>query len=153
MSDTELARVYVSPWRRAVGVATLLIVAWVFAQAFLSKGNVAMLVLSVGALLFAASMARSTGRIVILTTDGLFESDGSEIARLEKIETLVTGHFTFRPSNGFSLRLRRSVATRWRPGLWWSYGQRVGIGGLAAGRLTKTMAEALSELLEAQGRA
>lgn len=147
MTKIELARVTVSPWRRAVGVAALLLIAGVFGTMFLDQGNAAMMVLSVLALVFAATMLKTTGRTVILTADGLFETDGTEIAKLDQIDKLVTGHFTFRPSNGFSLRLHDNVAPRWRPGLWWSYGHRVGIGGLAASRLTKTMAEALHELL------
>ncbi len=147
MSDSELARIEVSPLRRVVGLVALTVIAAVFARAFVTNGQPLLLVLAVGSVVMLGLIWKATAGAVVLTRDGIFDGDGQPIAKLDQIDTLVTGHFTFRPSNGFSLKLKTDGAVRWRPGLWWSFGRRVGVGGLAAGRLTKAFAEALDELL------
>jgi hypothetical protein len=119
----------------------------VFARQFVSDGHVLFLVFAVGSVVVLGLMWKATTGAVVLPREGIFDQNGQSIAPIEQIDRLVTGHFTFRPSNGFSLRLKQSVPTRWQPGLWWSFGQRVGVGGLAAGRRTKAFAEALDALL------
>lgn len=148
MTDTELARIVVTSARRVVGVLATLTFGAVFGWAFVTEGHALLLPLSAGAFILAILMWRATADAVVLTPDGVFNNRGEVIARLDQIDTLVSGHFTLRPSNGFSLRLRTPVAARWRPGLWWSLGTRVGVGGLASGRQTKVFAETLIELLE-----
>lgn len=150
MSEPEIARIEVSLPRRLVGAAVTLAIAVIFGSAFLVEGHWAMLVLSAGAFAMSAILWKATAGAIVLTMNGLSDGNGQVIAALDQIDTLVTGHFTFRPSNGFSLKMKTQGAARWRPGLWWSFGRRVGVGGLAAGRRTKAFAEALDELLRAQ---
>ena len=147
MSEPELARIEVSLPRRLVGAGVTLAIGVIFASAFLIEGHWVTLVLSVAAFVMSALLWQATAGAVVLTKDGLSDGNGQVIAPLDQIDTLVTGHFTFRPSNGFSLKLKTNGLTRWRPGLWWSFGRRVGVGGLAAGRRTKAFAEALDALL------
>lgn len=147
MTDPELARINVSPLRRWVGLAALSIVGVVFAWAFVNDEQALFLVVAVGCALLLMMSWKATASTLVLTRDGIFDSERGEIVSLDEIQTLVTGHFAMRPSNGFSLRMKTPVAARWFPGLWWSFGRRVGIGGLASGRQTKAFAEALSIIL------
>ncbi|MCP4820329.1 MAG: hypothetical protein GY883_14140, partial [Shimia sp.] len=55
--------------------------------------------------------------------------------------------FDMKPSNGFAIKLKQSRGRRWQPGLWWSLGRRVGIGGVTPGAHSKEMAQMLEALL------
>lgn len=92
----------------------------------------------------AERMRRATAQAVELTGAGLRSTDGEVIAPLEQIATVDRGMFAFKPSNGFILRLKTPAPGRWRPGLWWRFGRRVGIGGVTPGAQAKAMADIIA---------
>lgn len=87
-----------------------------------------------------------------LTDRALRDSAGEVLARIEDVEGVDRGLLAFKPSNGFVLRLNRRAPLRFRPGLYWSIGRRVGVGGLVHGSESKQMADALAFLLAETGR-
>jgi hypothetical protein len=99
------------------------------------------------ALFGALAMWRATSEAVELTRAGLRSTSGEVIAPLEQIESVDRGVFAFKPSNGFILRLKSAAPGRWRPGLWWRLGRRVGVGGVTPGAQGKAMADTLTALL------
>lgn len=91
----------------------------------------------------------ASGRSISLTSEGLFDSNGHCLARLDEIEKIERGVFAFKPSNGFLLVLKDPKPRGWAPGLWWSFGRRVGVGGVTPAAQGKYMAEMLAmELTE-----
>lgn len=154
MSDErEVARVEASAGRRVFGLAVLiglgLILIWLgLAQ---EGGSMLLRVLIIGAggaVIWAArEMRRATARAVILTEAGLSDSTGEVIAPLERIASVDRGTFAFKPSNGFLVRLTEPGARCWRPGLYWRFGKRVGVGGVAHAAQSKAMADALAIML------
>jgi hypothetical protein len=99
------------------------------------------------ALMVADAMRRSTAYSLELTKEELRESSGDVIALVEDILSIDRGAFAFKPSNGFLLRTKVTAPRRWRPGLWWRMGARIGIGGMTPGRQTKYMAEIIAVLI------
>jgi len=63
------------------------------------------------------------------------------------IERVDRGVFAFKPSNGFLVRTREPSARAWRPGLWWRFGRRIGVGGVTSANQTKAMSEILAAML------
>ena len=82
-----------------------------------------------------------------MTKTELRTSDGLLIAKVSDIRSLDRGVFAFKPSNGFMLRLNVKTPRRWRPGVWWSLGDRIGVGGVTSAHQTKAMAEILSAMI------
>lgn len=111
-----------------------------------------LLLVGAGALWLADAMRRATALSVQLTRNGIRCSDGEEIAAIDDIETLDRGIFAFKPSNGFLMKLSTKGPSRWRPGLWWRVGTRVGIGGVTAASQAKAMAEVIAALKYEQSR-
>jgi hypothetical protein len=101
---------------------------------------------AVAVLTFAGAqrMWRATAHGVVLSPEGLMSTDGESIAAMEDIEGVERGIFAFKPSNGFLVRLKTSQAPKWQPGLWWRYGQRVGVGGMTPAAQAKVMADLLA---------
>lgn len=94
---------------------------------------------------------RATELTLTLTETEITDSSGKKVAAISEIEGVSRGMFAFKPSNGFVLRLNTRKPRRWRPGLWWSLGKRVGIGGVTPGPQGKAMAQII-EALVVQGR-
>ncbi len=84
---------------------------------------------------------------IVLDEDGLRQEDGTPIAPLEAIASVDRALFSFKPSNGFLIRLRAPLGRAWAPGMWWRLGRRVGVGGVTGGAQTKLMADALTFLV------
>ena len=84
---------------------------------------------------------------IVLREDGLFQEDGRPIAPLAEIASVDRALFTFKPSNGFLIRLAEPIGRAWVPGMWWRVGRRVGIGGVTGGAETKMLADTLSALV------
>ncbi len=152
-TDEVLATVSASAPRRIFGIGTmvclgalLLYLAFAFPiaifwwQAFVG-------VCGLGALWMAARMKSAARRVVVLTGQGLHDSEGEVIATLDDIKSLERGVFAMKPSNGFLIRLRRAAPRRWYPGIWWRFGKSVGIGGVTPGPQTKAMVQMLEALL------
>ena len=157
MSDSlrgqPLAEISVSPLRRFVGAAavaisgTLLLGTAMFEP---PQGAVLQLLvwaLAIVLLISAFRLYRDTGLRVLLTEEALIDSSGEVIVVLGDIVDIERGHFTFRPSNGFSLRLNAETPPRWRVGLWWRAGKRAAIGGASSAAQAKKMAETLEKHL------
>ena len=153
MDDEVLAVVQASAMRRGLGVAMLALLGALLLWLAVVRPPAAptwqlFLVLVGGVSLWGAyRMWLATAQTVELTRDGLRSTDGEVIAPLEQIESVDRGMFAFKPSNGFILRLKSAASPRWRPGLWWRLGRRVGVGGVTPGAQGKAMADTLSVLL------
>ena len=95
-----------------------------------------------------------TSHTLILTPDGVSESSGRVLARIEDIDRVERGTFAFKPSNGFLIFLKTPSTRAWRPGLWWRFGKRIGVGGVTNVGENKAMAELLQvELLKRDDQA
>ena len=97
----------------------------------------------------ARSWSAADGSIT-LTKEGLFDQDGTAIARFEEIASIDRSVFSFKPSNGFLIRMNARQKRGWIPGMWWRFGKRVGIGGVLPGSQTKLIADTLSAMIAAR---
>lgn len=153
MNNEVLAVVKASTGRRMLGIGTmgLLGVLLVYVALFRPPGEITwqvfLLAVGFGALWFAETMRRATALTIELTQDSLRCSDGEEIAAIAEVEHVDRGMFAFKPSNGFILKLKTKGQGRWRPGLWWRIGRRVGVGGVTPGSQAKAMAEIIAALM------
>ena len=154
--DPVLARVHVSPPRRAFGVGVLAVLgALLIWLAFAAPPEVfglqiMLIALGLAALWAAARMWRVTQLALELTDSALRLSDGTVLARTDQIEGIDRGMFAFKPSHGFTLKLKQRTPAAWHPGLWWRFGRRLGVGGVTAGAQTKIMADMISAMIHAQ---
>ncbi|WP_300016250.1 hypothetical protein [uncultured Roseobacter sp.] len=152
-SDTEvLATVKASAGRRFLGIGLLSVLGvLVIYVAFVTPPSfgwqVFLVALGITALMVADAMRRSTAHVLELTRNELRDSGGVVIADVAEITGIDRGAFAFKPSNGFLLRLENPGTRNWRPGLWWRFGRRVGVGGMTPGRQTKYMAEIIAVML------
>jgi hypothetical protein len=153
MQDTSepLAEVRVTALRRYTGVAilfalgvTLLYVATRTPPVLYLQ--IMMIAAGIAAFFGARGVWRASGSAVILTREGLRDADGTSIAPLDQIELVDGGFFAFRPSNGFTVRLRSPMPAKWRPGLWWRLGRRIGVGGMTPRQSGKFMVDMLAEV-------
>lgn len=116
-----------------------------------------LIAMGVAALMLAQKGWRGSSVAIVLRDDGLFEEDGTPIAPLSDIHSVDRALFSFKPSNGFIIRMKTPLGRAWVPGMWWRVGRRVGIGGVTGGADTKIVADALSfmvaqrDLDEAEG--
>ena len=90
---------------------------------------------------------RATAGAVVLKPEGLFTDRDAPLAPLDHIETVERGAFAFKPSNGFTVKLKSSEPFGWVPGLWWRIGRRVGVGGVTSPGEAKAIAELLQALM------
>ena len=150
MDEEILAVVEASAARRWTGIvalsgfaAVLLYVAWDTVsgwQAFL-------VLLGVLALWTARRTWQATSVRIELTAAELRDSAGSLIVRVDDIASLDRGSFAFKPSNGFLIKTKTPGTRVWRPGMWWRFGRRIGIGGVTPAAQAKFMAETLARRL------
>ena len=98
-------------------------------------------------LIAALKLWRDTGVSVRLVGTRLEDSHGALIVQIEDVETLTRTHFSFRPSNGFMLSLKREYDPRWCMGLYWRAGKRAAFGGAVSGAEAKKLAEAIERHL------
>ncbi|WP_425038465.1 hypothetical protein [Primorskyibacter sp. S187A] len=148
-----IAEMYAPPGRRWLGVGMLY--------------GLGLLLLTLGALrppdsvgwvvfLFATGalaiwggekMRQSTALGLRLTDDGLWDTSGRRIVSLDEIENVDRGVFAFKPSNGFLLKTRDPVGRSWRPGLYWTMGRRIGVGGVTSRAQAKLMSDTITMIL------
>ncbi|MBW4707743.1 hypothetical protein KX928_08080 [Roseobacter sp. YSTF-M11] len=150
--EDVLATVAASTGRRILGIGLLAVLGvLVIYVAFVTPPGFGwqmfLLVLGAVALMIADTMRRSTAHKLELTGTELRDSGGVVIAYVDDIASIDRGTFAFKPSNGFLLRTKSPGARMWRPGLWWRFGRRIGIGGMTPGRQTKYMAEIIAVML------
>jgi hypothetical protein len=154
----DLAILRVSAPRRVFGLAVMLALGGLVL--FIAVTNppadlpwrLFLLGLGLAALILAEAMRRATGRALHLTREGLFDSAGRELARIDNIEGIERGAFAIKPSNGFRLRLVAPAPRAWAPGVWWRVGRHLGVGGVTSAAQGKAMAEILTALLAERPR-
>jgi hypothetical protein len=106
-----------------------------------------LLVLGFLALGLCVAFYRATVLGLVLTEQELVDTSGRLLARIEDIHRVERGFLAFRPSNGFSLHLKRSQPRAWAPGLWWRFGRRIGVGGVISGAEGRAMADLIGALI------
>lgn len=122
--------------------ALLILLAFVQPPAF--GWQIFLIVLGAGALIVAERLRRATQFGLVLTEDELRDTGGHVLTRLDNVRSVDRGAFAFKPSNGFILRLERSMERTWAPGLWWRYSKRIGVGGVTPSGQAKYMAEQIA---------
>ena len=95
----------------------------------------------------AVKVADVTGRTLVLTRRALSDDRGEVLAPLDAVARVDRGAFAFKPSSGFVIHTDRPLGWRWAPGLWWRFGQRVGVGGTLAARDARGMADVMTLIL------
>ncbi len=96
----------------------------------------------------AERMNAATKQRLELTDTELRDSSGVQLVRIDEIASVSRGMMALKPSNGFTLVLHQKKGpARWRPGLWWRLGSRVGIGGVTSGSQTKPTAQIIEAML------
>ncbi len=71
----------------------------------------------------------NTGKSLILYEDRLVSTDGELLFEVNNVASIENGLFSFKPSNGVLFYLKEPMSFKWKLGLWWRFGKRVGIGG------------------------
>ncbi|MDU9003518.1 hypothetical protein [Sedimentitalea todarodis] len=155
MQTDVIAVVEASAFRRWMAVATLGGVAVLLIYSGATTGTSAILrtcaiVLGVFSLVIALRLYQATLHRIELTSEGLRDSSGVSIARLDEILSMDRGFLAFKPSNGFVVRTHVPTVKTWRPGLWWRFGRHVGVGGVIPAHQARFMADRLAEQLAAR---
>ncbi|MEP1353468.1 MAG: hypothetical protein ABJX32_09725 [Tateyamaria sp.] len=154
--NTVLATITASPGRRILGIGSLWILSLMVIYVAIVQPpelgwQLFLFVLGGGSIWIAELMRRATAVTLELTREELRDSMGVVLARIDEVTGLDRGMFAFKPSNGFLLRLDNKKPRAWRPGLWWSLGSRIGIGGMTPAHEAKFMAEIIANLLAERG--
>ncbi|MFK7877348.1 MAG: hypothetical protein AB8B71_16490 [Paracoccaceae bacterium] len=148
-TDTIHATISVSPVRRGaayavqLGLGALLVYAG-FAGFAGFVGATFLVVMGVLVLWGAERMRQATRMSLVLTDDGLFDTSGAQLAAMSEITGVSRGAFALKPSNGFALILNAKQPRAWVPGMWWRFGNRVGVGGVTNAGASKFMAEQIA---------
>lgn len=147
-----LAVVRASPGRRVLGLVSLgllgvLLIYIAFATPPSVGWQVFLIAVGAAALWCADAMRRATASTIELTPLVLRDGDGTVIAHVAEIQGMDRGFFAFKPSNGFLVKTATPQSRIWRPGLWWRFGRRIGIGGMTPGSQTKFMSEILAAMM------
>ena len=151
--DEVLATLSASPVRRGFGMVVMYVLGvlliWLgFRYPPAAFGwQVFLLALGAAVLGLSEMMRRATQLVLELTETELRDSSGTVIASVEQIISISRGAFAMKPSHGFSLHTRRALGRGWRPGVWWRFGRRVGIGGVMPSGQAKVMAEMLAAMV------
>ena len=98
----------------------------------------------------AFRLANKTKRGIIFNKTGLYELDGVLICSLDEINEVDTSPYTFKPANGFIIKLKNSTKFGWSPGLWWKYNKRMTVGGMISKQESVIASQLLKDLLEKQ---
>ncbi|WP_108839046.1 hypothetical protein [Tateyamaria sp. Alg231-49] len=154
--NTVLATITASPGRRILGIGSLWILSLMVIYVAIVQPpelgwQLFLFVLGGGSIWIAELMRRATAVTLELTREELRDSMGVVLARIDEVTGLDRGMFAFKPSNGFLLRLDNKKPRAWRPGLWWSLGSRIGVGGMTPAHEAKFMAEIIASLLAERG--
>lgn len=96
----------------------------------------------------AQASFRFANAALILKHDGIYDDQDNLICDLSNIALVDRGWFSFKPSNGFLLRLHAPQSRKWSPGLYWCIGRRLGIGGALSPAQTKAMSDKLILLMQ-----
>lgn len=145
--------------RRFIGVGTMFGLGALLLYLALSQSfdaliwQVLLIALAGGALFAAMRMHQATAMYLVLTDEGLLDSEGHLLVSYDNIASVERGMLAFKPSNGFMIFAKTRLERRWRPGLYWVIGRRIGVGGVTAGSHSKFMADLMNmKLAEHEGR-
>ncbi|QHQ33955.1 hypothetical protein [Algicella marina] len=155
--ENPIAALAISTSRRIFGAAVLCTLGafLAFLAVTLPEGGVFGRVLlgGLGALFFwwGAAYYRATEGGLVLTEEGVFESTGEAIIPLTNIRKVDRSFFAFKPSNGFLIEAKAPMTRRWKPGLYWRFGRKVGVGGATPGKAARDFADVISLMLTERG--
>ncbi|MGH1451881.1 MAG: hypothetical protein ACRBBV_01810 [Paracoccaceae bacterium] len=145
--DGSLFELRAAPARRYFALAVLYalgvllcVLAWKSHEAALGWRFV-MFALGLGVFMLATLLGQATKGRLVLTETALLDGEGRVITELSNITSVDRGALAVKPSNGFTLRLRKRITRRWQPGLFWAHGKRVGVGGVTQAGAGKALAE------------
>ncbi len=154
MADQEevLAEVSASMGRRFLGIVSLAFLAFLLIYIALFEApafgwRIFLLVFGAGMIWVLVRLHQATSQTLLLTSTEIRDNDGVTLAQIKDIRSLDRSMFAFKPSNGFLITLKTPGSRIWRPGMWWRFGRRVGVGGMTPGSQTKFMAEMVSAML------
>lgn len=150
--EDVLAEVTATPGRRVIGIGMLAALALLLLYVAVATPpalgwQIFLIALTIAALMVAQAMWKATQHTLQLTRTVLRDETGQVIVHMDDVASIDRGAFAFKPSNGFLLRLKKPYARDWRPGLWWRFSKRVGVGGMVPMRPTKFMAETIALIL------
>lgn len=114
--------------------------------------QVLLLVIAGSTILLAERGRRMRFVTVYLSREGLWDSEGRWLARMNQITRVDRGALAFKPSNGFLLRLTDAPGRVWIPGLWWRIGKNVGVGGTTPAGASRFMGELVATLIKERER-
>lgn len=152
MSD-KIVRLEVTPGRRWISAAVLTLIGTSLIYFSISSppatafGRFALPALGILVLWQVFIALRSTAQSLILTDEGIQIEGGELLFSLDNVVNVPRGILALKPSNGFSVTLKRPVKWRWAPGLYWCVGRHVGIGGSVSSAQAKYMADTLVVML------
>ena len=151
--DEVLAVMQASTGRRVLGVGCLVLLGALLIWIGLTRSfdalawQLFLVLLGAVAVWMGDAMRRATAQKIELTRAAVRSGDGEVIVAISDIETMDRGLFAFKPSNGFLIKAKTTAPARWRPGLWWRIGRRIGLGGVTPGHQSKMMAEMIAALM------
>ena len=90
---------------------------------------------------------RATTNVILLTREAIITESGRTLCRIDDIANVDRGFFAFKPSNGFLIRVKTPQGRSWAPGMWWSFGKNIGIGGVTHPRQGKEMVSIIQMML------
>lgn len=150
-----LMRLEPTPFRRWLGTGLLAMMAAVMAVAALQMEADSRLMprfIAAGLALFGAVQAvrlwQASAGAIELREDGLHcTRTGRRLAAMEEMARVDTGALLIKPASGFVVRLTHKQPFARSTGMWWIWGDKLGIGGVTPKAQGKAMASALGELL------
>ena len=155
--DEVLLQIRPAIARRAIGAGSLaglgLLAVWL---GYSGTGVVVMrgilILLGAAALYGSLRLWSASNKVLELTLSEFRELDGRLLCLVEDIEKVDRSFSAVKPANGFLVTTKSPGATTFAPGLWWRFGRRVGVGGVAPGHQTKAMAQIIEALLVERGQ-
>lgn len=148
-----LVKLEVAQGRRIFGVLsiaglglTLLYIAAVFPPSkFIAL--IALVLIGIFFIWAGFRLYRATDNTILLTREAITTGSGRVLCRLDEIAKIDRGFFAFKPSNGFLVLLTKRGERSWAPGMWWSFGKHIGIGGVTSPRQSKEMVSIIQIIL------
>lgn len=140
----------ISPVRHYLAVIMLAVLGFLFLSIVIKTppaaflGTVFLIAVGAASLYISYLVWRISGRALHLTADELRDDQGQLLCLVKDIKTVERGALAFKPSSGFVIVLKTSVARGWAPGLWWKFGKRIGVGGVISAGAGKAMADVLA---------
>jgi hypothetical protein len=127
----------------AAGGLALLLLAVAVLPALPFAARAVILAFGLGALLLALALWRARRGALVLDLRGIADETGARIATWPEIARAHQSPFGLRPSGGIGLQLRSAAVPGWRPGLWWRWGRRAGLGGMLGRAGARELAAAI----------